>query len=297
MLFGTGVISDRQFIKHLGKNIFIWPFNPANLKGSTYNLTASKIAYYKENGENISVIDQDDVINIPEKKTVLIQTEESIYVTKNICGTYHAKVKMVSKGLSSISTTLDPYYFGTSLIAVTNLSDKTIKINSGETFCSLMLYKMRGASYEKHDNLPFRSDISSNIINKFIFLEKNKCNSCTDFDSCENKLRYNDENIKDIKKEFTDWFNQDFRKNRNDLIEKVKYYKKNEINKKYINFIYSILTILFVTIAMFLLYRYLSFFRNSESRFLGLTYDTIFSYLILPLTIGAYKIIFDFFKI
>jgi len=46
-----GVLSDTQLIRKLGNDIFIWPFKESNLKGATYNLTASKIAFYKnENG-------------------------------------------------------------------------------------------------------------------------------------------------------------------------------------------------------------------------------------------------------
>nr|WP_199883662.1 hypothetical protein [Massilibacillus massiliensis] len=89
----------------------------------------------------------------------MIQTNEAIYVEKDICGTYHSKVKLVSKGLSHISTTLDPYFFGTSLIAVTNHSKKDIVIDVNDTFASLIFYKMASSSKLLHDNQAFRSDI------------------------------------------------------------------------------------------------------------------------------------------
>lgn len=297
MLWGTGVLSDKQFINHLGKNIFIWPFTPSKLKGSTYNLTASKIAYYKENGENISIVDEDNVIKIPGRKTVLIQTEESIYVEKNICGTYHTKVKMVSKGLSSISTTLDPCYFGTSLIALNNQTDNPIEINVGDTFCSLMLYKMRKASSSRHDNLPFRADFSSNKIKKFQYYEEATCSECKEFDSCEHKIKFNKESLNAIKREYKDWFHQDFRKNKGDLIKKVKDYKKNELNKKWTNLKISCALGFSLTLIMGLFYTFiLKPHINQNGKLLYLTSDTIFAYFIVPASIYLFTMLNNFFK-
>lgn len=297
MLWGTGVVSDKQFINHLGKNIFIWPFTPSKLKGSTYNLTASKIAYYKENGENISIVDEDNVINIPARKTVLIQTEESIYVGKNVCGTYHTKVKMVSMGLSSISTTLDPCYFGTSLIAINNQTDNLVRINVGETFCSLMLYKMRKASSSRHDNLPFRADFSSNKIKKFLYYEKEECTNCKEFDSCEHKIRFSNDALNAIKNEYKDWFNKDFRKNKGDLISKVKNYKANEINKKSTNLKISIAIGSIITFIMILLYTLvLKKYLDNDGKIFNLTRDTIFSVFIIPASISIFTIFNNFFK-
>lgn len=270
-----GVLSDTQLIRKLGNDIFIWPFKESNLKGATYNLTATKIAFYKnENGGNISVVDEDDVIHFPQGKTVLIQTEESIYISKNYCGTYHTKVSLVSKGLSSISTTLDPCYFGTSLIAINNQSDKTIKLNVGDTFCSLMLYKMKSASKEKHDNLPFRADVAQYSIQEYRQFESLKSKH-------DNDERYNTA-LRKIKDDYKNWFKADFRTNREELIAKVKEYKKLR-NTKRDNFIKSILLFIFLCLV--------SYFASEWFSTEPVTKDTWAGKIVTPVSILLFTLI------
>lgn len=153
----TGVLSDREIKKLFGEKIFIWPFKESNLKGATYNLTASCIARCAETKK--SLVNQKKEIIISPGTTALIETNESIYVDRDICGTYHSKVKLVSKGLTHISTTLDPCYFGPSLIAISNVSNKVQKIKVGDTFVSLMLIKIPKSSRLRHDNIAARTDI------------------------------------------------------------------------------------------------------------------------------------------
>lgn len=172
-----GVLSDKQILKYLGYKIFIFPFNEKNLKGSTYNLTASQFAYYvNEKKEQVSVLTEDDKIKFPPYKTVNILTQECIFVEKNFCGTYHTRVSCAKKGLSSISTTLDPMYHGASLISVTNLTDNFIEIDVGDSFASLILYKMYRATGDLHDNQPSRLDISKSSIDEYEYISKDKKN-------------------------------------------------------------------------------------------------------------------------
>jgi len=297
MFIGTGIISDKQFFKHFGNDIFIWPFDPANLKGSTYNLTASIVAFYEENGENISVVNDDDKIILPKRRTIFIQTEESIYVNKKICGTYHTKVKMVSKGISSISTTLDPCYFGTSLVAVTNQNDYDVEIDVGDTFCSLMLYKMRSASNSRHDNPPFRSDIHSNKINKFKFFEKNTCGSCGDFKTCSYKLRYNDKSLDLIKQRYKEWYGENYRVNKNDLIALVRKFKKEVLCAKSTNLKISAAIGLNIILFMSLVFTYIIKPNLIDGKLNSISSDTIFSYFILPMSIYIYSWLYNYFKI
>ena len=160
------VLSDKEIQKYLGKKIYIWPFSVRQLKSSTYNLTASPVAFYEkkdEHGKSIlkNLITEDDLIKIPPHSTALIQTNESIYVTGDICGTYHSRVGLVKKGLGHIGTTLDPHYFGTSLIAVQNISDNEEYIAVNEEFVSLMFYKLSKKSKQLHDNPAGRTDLYS----------------------------------------------------------------------------------------------------------------------------------------
>lgn len=170
-----GALSDRQLLKYLGDKIFIFPFNEKNLKGSTFNLTASQFAYYVDDKKNqVSVLTEDNRIKFPPYRIVNILTQECIFVEKNFCGTYHTKVSCIKKGLSSISTTLDPMYHGASLISITNLTEKELDIEVGDTFASLMLYKMHRSTGNLHDNPPSRLDISKSTIDRYDYIKDNE---------------------------------------------------------------------------------------------------------------------------
>ena len=209
----TGVLSDKQIRGLMGKKVFIHPFSKYNLKGATYNLTASIVA--KSVNTDKLLINQFGQIEIPVGDTALIQTEESIFVEKDICGTYHSKVKLVSKGLAHISTTLDPLYFGTSLIAIHNYSNKNYTIKVGESFVSLMLHKMPTSTKLLHDNPAFRQDLIDMNFNKDSFLytleEEQRCK---------------------ILEEIENWKEQQWRIEKEYLIEKVHDVIKDQMKSK-----------------------------------------------------------------
>ncbi|MBD2532344.1 hypothetical protein H6G97_23305 [Nostoc flagelliforme FACHB-838] len=136
-------LSDQDIKRELGRDILIYPFNESNLKGASYNLTASKLAWKIQDGESAYDSSVERII-IPKNSTVLIQTNEAIWVSKRITGTYHSKVGWVSQGIGHIGTTLDPDYIGNSLIAVHNHSDKSVHLKpETDTFVSLMFYYVK----------------------------------------------------------------------------------------------------------------------------------------------------------
>lgn len=155
--FVLGVLGNKQIKKKLGKEIFIYPFKESNLKGASYNLTASKLAYIVSN-KKIAVNSHDEII-IPPHETVLIQTQEAIYTRKQICGTYHSKVSLVSEGFSHIGTTLDPGYMGPSLIAITNDTSNIKTIKCGDSIVTIMFYRVSGCDKEAKDNAVGREDL------------------------------------------------------------------------------------------------------------------------------------------
>lgn len=165
----SGVLSYKDIRKLIGKEIYIHPYNEENLKECSYNLTLSKYAY--------SIYDKKLLINkknqivIPSQETVILITEESLYVTGRICGTYHSKVSLVSEGLSHISTTLDPYYIGKSAITVHNNSNKAIILKPGDTFATLIFYrlstKVPNKNRDLEDNHQSRREIVNYKLNTF----------------------------------------------------------------------------------------------------------------------------------
>ena len=147
------MLSNVDIKKELGENIYIYPFNEDNIRGGTINLSASNMAWTIE-GENIlGRNDQGkEEIVIPARKSAVIETNEVIYVTYKLAGTYHSKVGMVSRGAGHIGTTLDPGFIGSSLITVHNHSDQPLRIKVGESFVSLTLHYLDSISTYKNTN-------------------------------------------------------------------------------------------------------------------------------------------------
>lgn len=145
------VLSNVDLTKELkrSKNVGIYPLTYKNIKGSTYNLTASNYAW-SINSEKSLV--KGNKIVIPSKDSALIVTKEVIWVSKKMCGSYHSKVSIVSKGGGHIGTTLDPDWSGHSLITVHNHSDKDLVIDVDSTFVSIMFYYLNKRSSAQQDN-------------------------------------------------------------------------------------------------------------------------------------------------
>jgi dCTP deaminase len=73
--------------------------------------------------------------------TVLISVREKIQVSKNIGGTIHSKVSLVSRGFSHISTTVDPGWKGEMTILISNTITTPLTLYFEEPFCTLVLYR------------------------------------------------------------------------------------------------------------------------------------------------------------
>lgn len=209
------------------------------------------------------IVDNNNDIRIPKGETALIETEESIYISKKLCGTYHSRVTLCNKGLSHIGTTLDPCYFGTSVIALHNNSSKDVIIKVGESIVFLMIYDMKTSADELHDNFPFRKDLFD--LNLKDFYEEYwriegvvcpECEKCGNKENCSNKLLKNDKQVERNKKnllvQLEKWKKEKWRTNRNELIKKVRRYVSERDMEKNI-FKYSIGVLLLGIVSMILL--------------------------------------------
>jgi len=165
------VLSNSDFNREFGKNILIYPFIESNIKGASINLTVSKFVWNINTKERIFpqlTSTGKKMIIIPQNIPVAVMTREAIFVSNNICGTYHARVSKVSQGLNHISTTLDPGYFGTSLVTLLNNSDKPIEISVGDAFVTVMFYYLKNNSLKTTDrgqNMSNRIDIIAQVAN------------------------------------------------------------------------------------------------------------------------------------
>lgn len=153
-------LSNIDIINELGTNLVIYPIKEQNLKASTYNFTVSKYAWNLQNKQSVFSKETNE-ITVYAHSTTLIRTEEVIWASSKICGTYHSKVSLVSQGLGHIGTTLDPEYIGSSLIALHNHTEKDLKLKVGiDTFTSIIFrYLKTPSSINTHYNHSGRTEI------------------------------------------------------------------------------------------------------------------------------------------
>ena len=129
------MLSYKDIVNELGKNIFIYPLNYIQIKGASIDLTASKFAWSLKTRKSIC---HNNLIVIPPHDTAIIFTNEALHVTGKIAGSYHSKVSFVAKGLGHIGTTLDPHYIGLSKLAIHNNSDDPFELSVNHTIASVM---------------------------------------------------------------------------------------------------------------------------------------------------------------
>lgn len=79
-------------------------------------------------------------VNIKPGDLVLIRTLEVVTMPSygDISGLILSKVTLVARGLSNVSTKVDPGWSGKLLISIHNVSKKTIKLKHGDEFCTLI---------------------------------------------------------------------------------------------------------------------------------------------------------------
>ncbi len=183
------LLSDNDIIKKISEQeIVIEPYRQSNVTPVGYNLSFTKFIYSVNKKTFVSTytciekktiddVDHNDEIiycEIDSNDTLLILTEEAVWVSRNIAGTFHSKVKIVSKGLGHISTTLDPNWEGPLLISLNNPTKNKIKLPIGKkldtgivefyTFVTLIFHSTETESSGKHDNKSSRIDILKEII-------------------------------------------------------------------------------------------------------------------------------------
>ncbi|HEU5377764.1 MAG TPA: hypothetical protein VFV38_20265 [Ktedonobacteraceae bacterium] len=150
------VLTDVDIKRVLGKDIVIEPYSPNALTPVGYDFSIGDFVFSLEYG----LLDpQNDCYMLPAKSTVQILTKESLWVSGRIAGAFHSRVSLVSKGLSHISTTLDPGWYGPLLITLRNNTDKEISLKVGSFFVTLMFFRVQTPTRTPSWKPEFRKDI------------------------------------------------------------------------------------------------------------------------------------------
>lgn len=134
MLGGDDIV-EQGIIKNLTRK---------NLKAASYDITPTAIAMSTKNGM-LQPVYKDPrqhytdrfYIYVMPKDSVLIVSNEYLRVPANVAGYISSRVKNVVNGFGHVSTTIDPLWDGAVLIALSNPSDKPIRIDVGDNQSAL----------------------------------------------------------------------------------------------------------------------------------------------------------------
>ncbi len=139
--------------------IYINPFTETNLKPGSYDLSVG--TSYASALKGQFQVNDNSPVTLEPGETVLITTLEEIKmpINKKVSALILSKVSQVSKGLSHISTTIDPDWEGKLLIAMTNHSRKSIKLNLREPLCTMIFFENKSAADKESLYAPGRVDI------------------------------------------------------------------------------------------------------------------------------------------
>jgi len=164
--YAVCVLTDtdlRQIIEETRQDdgtLVITPFDPNVLTpvgydfrvGDTYSLLGELGRHHLGNSERIE---------IRPGTTALVETLEAVEMPKDLMlsGLITSKVSLVSRGLSHISTTIDPDWEGKLLIAVHNHSRQTLELEHGRAFCTAVFVRNCSSASEASGHLPSRPDI------------------------------------------------------------------------------------------------------------------------------------------
>lgn len=137
--------------------LFIEDFDNNSLTPVGYDLRVGEEGYSWKRKEIIQ-IKQDGKIPIDANDTVVIRTLESLSLSKKVSATIHSIVsKVIPKGLSDISTTIDPGWTGKLLISVHNNRDSSTELIYGERLCTVCFYRV-GLESKKNRGTPENRD-------------------------------------------------------------------------------------------------------------------------------------------
>lgn len=137
------ILSEQELVNELGKGILFHPLKLGknselkSISDCRLCVTASEYAYSKNLEARLKVESEDiedepgkkrNFLSIPEKDTVLVWTDEAVWLNSNLIGTVHSRVGLVSQGIGHLGTTITPCWSGCLCIALHNVSNKPIKI-------------------------------------------------------------------------------------------------------------------------------------------------------------------------
>lgn len=159
------MLSDEDIrLARINKEILIDVFEEDSLTPVGYDLRVGERGFSWKKRKYFS-IDQSTPVDLEPGDTVVIETYESVQVSKKFSGTVHSMATQVlRRGLSHISTTVDPGWKGKLLISVHNYRDTSVKLQFKDKFCTICFYKTESESKKDVGRSPGRTDIWDELL-------------------------------------------------------------------------------------------------------------------------------------
>lgn len=143
------------------KRLIIKPKADKSITPAGYDLRIGEIAIFlniKGNDAQVK-LKRGEIFSFAPGATALIRTEEYIELPKRIVGTIHSSFSFSWKGISHISTTVDPGWKGYLWITLHNYGIVPIDIERGKKFCTLVFHETKSENLKPHGHSMSRDDI------------------------------------------------------------------------------------------------------------------------------------------
>jgi dCTP deaminase len=158
--------SDIRLELEQNKRIIIEPFDEDSLTPVGYDLRVGEKGFSWKSQRKVEINDQNS-LKIEPNDTVVIETYESIQLSKQFGAIIHSMAtQVIRRGLSHISTTIDPGWTGRLLISVHNYRPSAIELEFREKFCTVCFYQVQSEAKKDVGRPPGRSDIWSELLDK-----------------------------------------------------------------------------------------------------------------------------------
>lgn len=155
------MLSDVDIRNELGKGIIIEPFAENCLTPVGYDLRVGRWGVSLKNKRETQ-IDKEGRISIGPNDTVVIETYESIKLSKDFSGTIHSMVTLLSAfGITHISTTIDPRSEGPLLIQFHNPRPVAMELAFQQPFCTVCFHRMESPAAKGFNKPVGRTDIKT----------------------------------------------------------------------------------------------------------------------------------------
>lgn len=146
------------------EGLLIKPFDKKYLTPVGYDLRVG-IEGFSWNKKHVINIKKEGKIHIEPNDTVVIRSFESVNLSNKVSATVHSIVsKIITRGLSDISTTIDPGWEGKLLISVHNHRDTSTELKFKESLCTICFYTLNSPSQINRGTSNDRDDLWEQLL-------------------------------------------------------------------------------------------------------------------------------------